>query len=205
MFEKLKKTSKSLMSNFEVIPKERKVLLDELAMYIRNKLNTSKEVQLIFICTHNSRRSHLAQVWAQAAANFYNVQGIKTYSGGTEETAFNTSAVNALKKAGFKINTLKEGKNPKYNVRFAKKAEPIICFSKEYNHKKNPKDGFVAIMTCSDADEACPVVEGAHYRTKIQYEDPKKFDGTEQEASKYEERSLQIGREMFYVFKNVSA
>lgn len=205
MFEKLKRASKSLISDFDFISEERKVLLDELAMYIRNKLNTSKEVQLIFICTHNSRRSHLAQVWAQAAANYYDVQGVKTYSGGTEETAFNTSAVNALKAAGFKINTLKEGKNPKYNVRFAKKAEPIVCFSKEYNHKKNPKDGFVAIMTCSDAAEACPVVEGAHYRTKIQYEDPKKFDGTEQEASMYEERSLQIGREMLYVFKNVSS
>ncbi len=205
MFEKLKKTSELLLGDSESIPEDRKVLLSELSMYIKEKLISSKEVQLVFICTHNSRRSHLAQVWAQAAANYFKIRGIKTYSGGTQKTAFNISAVRALKKAGFKISILEEGKNPKYKVRFAKKSEPSICFSKEYNHKTNPADGFVAIMTCSDADEACPVVEGAHYRTTIKYEDPKKFDGTETEAEIYEERSLQIGREMLYVFKQVAS
>lgn len=202
MFEKLTHTSESLIKGSELIPDERKELLNELSLYLTEK--SRKEVCLIFICTHNSRRSHMAQIWAQAAANYFKIKNIKTYSGGTQKTAFNKSSVIALKKAGFKISIEKEGKNPKYKVRYAKKADPLICYSKTYDHRKNPSEGFVAIMTCSDADEACPVIVGADYRTKITYEDPKIFDGTDKEAAAYEERNLQIGREMFYVFAKVS-
>jgi arsenate reductase len=59
-------------------------------------------------------------------------------------------------------------------------------------------------MTYSNADDACPVVAGAEYRTTIKYEDPKIFDGTDQQESAYRERSLQIGREMLYTFSQVS-
>lgn len=204
MFDTLIQTSESLIKGSEDISSERKEFLNELGIYIKEKLISKKEVNLIFICTHNSRRSHMAQVWAQAAAYYFGIQHIHTFSGGTQKTAFNISAVNALKKAGFKISRLKDGKNPKYKILFAKKAEPLICYSKVYDHKKNPTDSFVAVMTCSDADEACPVVLGAEYRTTIKYEDPKIFDGTDQESGAYEERSLQIGKEMFYVFKNVA-
>ena len=146
----------------------------------------------------------MAQIWAQAAAHHYGLQSIQTYSGGTEKTAFNPAAVNAMKDAGFKITVEKEGKNPRYLIKFDKKATPLLCFSKVYDHKKNPQAGFVAIMTCSDADEACPIVTGADYRTSITYEDPKKYDGTDQQEKAYHERSLQIGREMFFVFGKVA-
>ena len=204
MFEKLIKTSESLIKDSELISDDRKDLLNELSIYIKGKLVSKKGVNLVFICTHNSRRSHMAQLWAQAAANYFHIENIKTFSGGTQKTSFNKSAVNALKEAGFKIKEIKSGINPKYKVRLSKKAEPIICFSKIYTHKKNPVDGFAAIMTCSDADEACPVISGAEYRTSIKYEDPKKFDGTSQEETAYVERSKQIGTEMFYVFNKVS-
>lgn len=204
MFEKLTQISESLIKDSDLIPNDRKNLLDELSIYIKEKLKSTGEVKLIFICTHNSRRSHLAQVWAQTAAAFYNIENLYTYSGGTEKTAFNPTAVEALKKAGFKISIEKEGKNPRYRISFDKKAEPIICFSKVYSHRKNPSDGFVAIMTCSDADEACPIVSGADYRTTIKYEDPKLFDGTDRQENAYWERSREIGREMFYVFGRVA-
>lgn len=203
MFEKLTQTSESLIKDSELIPDERKDLLNELSIYIKEKLISRKEVNLIFICTHNSRRSHMAQIWAQAAANYFSIENIKTYSGGTQKTSFNSTAVEALKSAGFKISIEKEGNNPTYKVKYDKMAKPLICFSKVYNHKKNPPDGFVAIMTCSDADEACPVVSGADYRTTIKYEDPKKFDGTDKQKDAYSERSKQIGQEMFYVFRKV--
>lgn len=196
--------SESLTKDFDHISEERKILLDELGIYIREKLSSQKEVHLVFICTHNSRRSHMAQIWAQAAAHYYNIQNIKTYSGGTQKTEFNKFAVNALKEAGFKIKVIKESKNPRYQVKYDKKADPIICYSKIYSHKKNPRDGFVAIMTCSDADEACPDVKGADYRTTIQYEDPKNFDGTNQQEQAYRKRNEQIGREMFYIFNKVT-
>ena len=204
LFHKLAHTSESLTKDSELIPDERKELLNELGIYIKEKLISRKEVSLIFICSHNSRRSHMAQIWAQTAANYFGIESIKTYSGGTQKTVFNESAINALKNAGFKISVEKEGKNPKYKVRYAKKADPLICFSKTYDHRKNPSEGFVAIMTCSDADEACPIISGADYRTTIKYDDPKIFDGTDNQEEAYLERSEQIGREMFYVFEKVS-
>jgi protein-tyrosine-phosphatase len=200
----LKQTSESLIKDFEAILEDRKALLDELAIYIKGKLISRKEVNLIFICTHNSRRSHMAQIWAQAAAVHYNIPNIKTFSGGTQKTAFNIQAVNALKKAGFKIKALSEKSNPKYRVKMSADASPLICFSKKYNHKSNPQQDFVAVMTCSDADESCPVITGAEYRTTIKYEDPKLFDGTDQAAAAYEARSRQIGTEMLYVFCKVA-
>jgi len=204
LFDKLGQYSESLIKDSDLISKDRKDLLDELSIYVKEKLISRKEVHLVFICTHNSRRSHMAQIWAQAAAHYYGLENIKSYSGGTQKTAFNLSAVKALQEAGFKIKEIKEGKNPKYKVRYDKKANPLICFSKVYSHKKNPVEGFVAIMTCSDADEACPIVEGADYRTTIKYEDPKKYDGTDLQEQAYREKSMQIGREMFYVFGKVA-
>lgn len=204
MTDTLKQTSESLIKGFEAILEDRKALLDELAIYIKGKLISRKEVNLVFICTHNSRRSHMAQIWTQAASIYYDIPHIKTFSGGTQKTAFNIHAVSALKKAGFKIKALSEKSNPKYRVQISKDVNPLICFSKKYNHKSNPQQDFVAVMTCSDADESCPVITGAEYRTTIKYEDPKLFDGTDQAAAAYEERSRQIGTEMFYVFSKVS-
>ena len=204
MFDKLRQTSEFLLKDSDAISDERKQLLNELSIYIKEKLSTTKQVNLVFICTHNSRRSHMAQLWAKAAAHLYGIKNLHTFSGGTQKTAFNVSAVNALKKSGFKFTIEKEGKNQRYKVKYDKRAKPIICFSKVYNHKKNPTDGFVAVMTCSDADEACPVVVGADYRTTIKYEDPKKYDGTANQEQAYLNRSHQIGREMLYVFKEVS-
>ncbi len=204
MIDKLKQTSESFIKDFEAIPDDRKARLEELAIYIKGKLTSKKEVNLIFICTHNSRRSHLAQIWAKAAATYYEVPNIYTYSGGTQKTAFNVQAVNALKKAGFTIKVTEEGTNPKYLVKYSKNGIGLTCFSKKYDHKNNPQKDFVAVMTCSDADESCPIIPGAEYRTTIKYEDPKKFDGSPKAQEAYNERSQQIGTEMLYVFSKVA-
>jgi arsenate reductase len=204
LFHKLAEHSESLIKDSDLINGDRKELLTELSIFIKERLKSRRVVNLIFICTHNSRRSHLAQIWAQAAAYYFGIDNLNTYSGGTQKTAFNKSAINALKKSGFKISMENDQPNPKYKVRFSGKATPLICYSKKYDARKNPSDGFVAIMTCSDADEACPVIVGAEYRTTIKYEDPKKFDGTEKQEEAYFERSNQIGREMYYVFGEVS-
>ncbi len=202
--EKLKQTTLLLTNKSGLIPDERKLRLQELAIYIKGKLDSGKELNLVFICTHNSRRSHMAQIWAKAAAHYFGIEHVNTFSGGTQKTAFHPSAVKALKEAGFKIKKTDGKSNPKYKVKYAPGTEYLLCFSKRYQHKSIPKEGFAAIMTCSDADEACPVVEGAEYRTSITYEDPKIFDGTEKEAEAYMERNLQIGREMLYVFARVA-
>lgn len=200
MYAKLETTIKQRTDEFKTIPAERRKQLDDLAGMIRESIKNDDRARLVFICTHNSRRSHLAQIWAAVAARHYSVAGIHTYSGGTESTAFNPRAVVALERAGFKIARTTDDANPIYHVRFSDDAHPLTCFSKVYDQAPNPKTGFIAVMTCGHADEACPVVRGAAQRIAITYEDPKFADGTPEEASTYNERCEQIAREMLYVF-----
>lgn len=189
---------------FGQIPDERKEQLQQVADYVRARVDAGQPARLTFICTHNSRRSHLAQVWAQTAAAHYGVPHVATFSGGTEATAFNPRAVAALRRAGFNIPDPAAAPNPRYRVSFSEGAEPLVCFSKVYSDAPNPAADFCAVMTCSDADENCPMVAGAAGRIAIPYEDPKAFDGTEQEAAKYDERSRQIAREMLYLMSRAA-
>ncbi|SIS97025.1 protein-tyrosine phosphatase/arsenate reductase [Filimonas lacunae] len=182
------------------IPAERKTQLDSITTYVKQKINKGQIANLIFICTHNSRRSHTAQLWAAAAAAYYGVDGVANYSGGTEITAFNLSAIKALTDAGFSIEVATPGKNPVFEVKLGNNLPAIPAFSKKYMDEPNPAKDFAAVMTCSHADESCPFVAGADGRIAIPYEDPKAFDGTPRQDAAYKERCLQIATEMLYVF-----
>lgn len=183
------------------ISEERKAILQELILYIQQKVDTGKRLNLNFICTHNSRRSQFSQIWAQTAADLNGIEAA-CYSGGVEVTAFNERAVDSIKRAGFRVT--KNGlENPKYFIFHSDDAEPIVAFSKIFDDSANAPTGFAAIMTCSHADENCPFIPGAEARIPVRYEDPKAFDGTPEESEKYDERSLQIASEMFYVFSKI--
>jgi arsenate reductase len=183
-------------------PKEdRQKLLLPFRNYVQHKLATKKHLRLNFICTHNSRRSHLAQVWAQTMAIHFKLKDIYCFSGGTEETALNLNIVEVLESSGFKIEVLAQTQNSVYNIKFADNVHPVIGFSKKYDALFNPKTKFAAIMTCSEADQNCPNVIGAENRFPLNYEDPKLFDNTPLEMAKYEERNQQIAQEMYWVFK----
>jgi arsenate reductase (thioredoxin) len=199
----LQPTVNKLISNFNEIPEARKAVIKELTDYVVSKSNSGQKVLLNFICTHNSRRSHISQVWAQTAAYYYGIKNVETFSGGTEATAFNPRAVAAMKQAGFDISTTKDGSNPVYKVKFAEDAPALTVFSKKYDDDFNPKKDFAAVMTCSHADENCPLVLGASGRVALTYNDPKDFDGTPLEAAKYSERVNEIGREILFAFSQV--
>ncbi|MEP1034424.1 protein-tyrosine-phosphatase [Ekhidna sp.] len=194
MYQKIKDYIASLDSH---IDDSRKPILDQLTSYIRD----NESAKLNFICTHNSRRSHLSQVWAQVLASHVGIE-ISTFSGGTEATAFHPNAVAALRRAGFEIQA-GEGKNPKYKVSFSEDQKPMICFSKTFGDSVNPKENFAAIMTCSEADSGCPIVPGAEARIQLFYEDPKVSDGTPEESKTYDGRCAQIATEMHYVFSSI--
>jgi arsenate reductase len=179
------------------ITDERKSILNEIVEYI----NSSSEPKLNFICTHNSRRSHLSQIWAQTLAHHFGVK-VQTYSGGTEATAFHPNAVAALERAGFKVQK-GEGDNPQFKMAYSDQAEPLTCYSKTFDDSVNPSFGFAAIMTCSEADAECPIAFGADARVKLIYEDPKVSDGSGNEEKIYGERSSQIASEMHYVFSSI--
>jgi arsenate reductase len=186
-----------------LIPTERKKLLQPLIDYIQLKTDAYKIINLNFICTHNSRRSHLSQVWAQTLSHYYNVKNIVCYSGGTQATALFPVVEKTLEHTGFKIEKLSNGSNPVYAMKYATNAHPIIGFSKTYDAIFNPASEFVAILTCSSADRGCPIIADAEKRIPITYEDPKAFDTTPLQLEKYSERSLQIATEMKYVFSNI--
>lgn len=198
----LERTIDKLVSEFSQITDVRKSAISHLKMYIAQRKAEGKKVSINFICTHNSRRSHISQIWAQTAAYYYGIDNVETFSGGTEATAFNPRAVTAMKQAGFDITTIKDDKNPVYKVRFSKYAPPLTVFSKKYDDDLNPKADFAAIMTCSHADENCPFIPGAK-RIALTYDDPKDFDETPEESAKYSERVNEIGREILFAFSQV--
>lgn len=191
--------------NFESISDDRKIILQPLVDFIQRKANNNQEIRLNLICTHNSRRSHLSQVWAQTAAAHYGVKNVFCYSGGTEATAMFPVAAKTLAKQGFQIKTIAEGSNPVYAIKYAENEHPVIGFSKTFDDDFNPQSEFAAILTCSSADKGCPFIAGAEKRIPVTFEDPKAFDNTPQQAEKYEERSLQIATEMFYVFSQIKS
>ncbi len=187
------------------IPADRKAVLQPLADFVKAKVAKGEAIRINFICTHNSRRSHLSQVWAQTLASHFKVGGVSCYSGGTEATVLFPMVAETLKKQGFQIRSLSGGDNPVYAIKYAENEAPVIGFSKKLDDDFNPKSGFAAIMTCDAANEACPFVPGAEQRIPITFEDPKVFDHTTQQAEKYEERSLQIATELWYVFSQINS
>jgi len=203
MFRKIIENIKLLENNFDKIKDERQQLLQQFAEYISRKIKDKEEINLTFICTHNSRRSQIAQIWASTSASYYMIKNISCFSGGTEVTAFNLKAVNALRKVGFNIKKNDESGNPIYSVKYAENSELIKCFSKVYEDKFNPQENFAAIMTFSEADKNCPIVFGAEKRFPIRFEDPKKYDDSNLEEEKYDETCRQIAREMLFAFSLV--
>lgn len=185
------------------INEDRKVLLQPLIDFVQQKVNNGQEVNLNFICTHNSRRSHLTQVWAKVASVYYHIPNVHCYSGGTEETALFPKVAETLIYHGFALFKIAGTDNPVYAIKYSENSLPIIGFSKKYDNPFNPVAAFAAIMTCSQADGDCPFIVGAEKRIPITYEDPKVSDGKPEQTQVYTERSLRIAAEMFYVFSMI--
>ena len=185
------------------IPEDRKQVLSKISHYVADRIKAGQKAALIYICTHNSRRSHFGQIWAKTAAAYYGFDNVITYSGGTEATAFNPNAIKAVEAVGFEIDKDKQFPNPRYTVHFQETGDTILCFSKKFDDPANPQEGFCAIMTCTEADGACPFVPGAVARVSTPYNDPKTFDNTPEQDAKYSERCQQIATETLYAFSLV--
>ena len=65
-----------------------------------------------------------------------------------------------------------------YLLKSFKEDKGINLYSKKYNCKSNPSKHFIAIMTCSDADQMCPVIKGADKKIFLPYSDPRVSDNT---------------------------
>ena len=205
LFPRVESFVKERLAEIAEIPEERQKELLKLARYIASCQSAGKPTKLLFVCTHNSRRSQLAQLWAKIGATRFGLEELESYSGGTEATAMNRRTVAALERVGLEITKADgDSTNPKYSVVFGKAASPQICFSKTLIESPNPAKEFAAIMTCSSADESCPIVRGSELKMALPYEDPKVSDDTPKEAAAYDEKCKEIAREMLFVMSHVA-
>lgn len=179
---------------------DRKLILQPLVSFLQKAHAANESIRMNFICTHNSRRSHLAQIWAQTMAFQFGIENVSCYSSGTEATAVYPKILETLQAVGFDISIVQAATNSVYAIKYASNEAPIIGFSKTIDAPFNPQSEFAAIMTCSQADLGCPVVAGASVRISLPFEDPKAFDQSPDVLVHYEARSRQIATELFYVF-----
>ena len=187
--------------NAENIAEERKKDFLPLIDYINQKRANNERVHLNFICTHNSRRSQLSQLWAAVLGHYYKL-ALSTYSGGVEITACNERVITALRTQGFTVNQTGTAENPLYSICWGEVSFGDY-FSKLYNDSSCPTNAFAAVMTCAHADENCPFITGAEERIPLRYEDPKRFDNTKDEAKAYLDKSIEIATELHYIFSNL--
>ncbi len=186
------------------ISPSRQVLLAPIRDFLVARLLARQTARLVFICTHNSRRSHLAQIWAQVAAHRFAVGPVECFSGGTEVTACNPRTLAALQRTGLSCVPITESPNPVYLVQYAEGVNPLAAFSKVYDRPPNPRSDFAAVMTCAQAEVNCPVVFGAAHRFLLTYDDPKAADDSEGETAVYDASCRQIATEMQHLFSQVA-
>jgi arsenate reductase len=184
------------------ISDERKTLLLKISDAIAKEHILNKEVNLNFICTHNSRRSQLGQVWGFYAAHYFKLN-INAFSGGTEVTAFYRNTVKTLQKVGFEFQlTDFSHQNPTYQISFKGTNKAVLGFSKLYSNPLN-KEPFMAITTCNNADVNCPFIPTASHRFHLPFVDPKHADGSDIQEETYLQTSQQIAGEIYFIFSEV--
>lgn len=185
-----------------IITDDKKNLLHTIAKAIVEEYKLKNTVHLNFICTDNSRRSQLAQVWCFYAAHYFNLN-VNAFSGGIEVTAFYRNTVKTLQKVGFEFQLVDfSHQNPTYQISIKNTHKRILGFSKMYNNPANTEP-FMAITTCTNADVNCPFIPNASYRFHLPFADPKHADKSENQEEIYLQTSQQIAGEIYYIFNDV--
>ena len=203
LLAKLRSHADYLTTTFDMIDEPHRQAAQKLAEWMVANYATGKPIEVIVVCTGNSRRSILGSSMGNLAAAYYGLNDIRFYSGGTAPSAFNPRTVTALRDIGFdvaetgteatrgSVKTL----NPMLRVQWGE-GLATIEFSKHFSAEGNPSKDFAALMVCSEADAQCPTVPGASLRLSTPYLDPKIYDDSAFEAAKYNERRDDIGRMM---------
>lgn len=185
-----------------VFSDDRKTQLLKIAETITKEYTVKEVVNINFICTHNSRRSQLGQVWSFFAADYFKLN-INSFSGGTEVTSFYRNTLKTLQKVGFEFHLVDFcHQNPKYLISFDKTQKSILGFSKRFDDKHNPET-FMAITTCNNADKNCPFIPTANYRFHLPFVDPKFSDGKPEQKETYLKVNKQIAGEVYFIFSEI--
>jgi protein-tyrosine phosphatase/arsenate reductase len=202
MKQSIKNYCERRIAEFDLIDEDRKKELKKLTAYLRYK--EEAPIDLVFICTHNSRRSLFGQVWGKVAAHYYGFTNVETYSAGTETTEIAGNVVYTFLSLQFDLFVEGDEINSRHFFVFDTRKNASICFSKNLNHYSIPKQDFGTIFTCNSADNACPTVSGSELRISLPFEDPKDSDGTSEAQQSYRKCSNAIARELLYVFYKIN-
>ena len=211
MYPELERNLRDLSIGALKLTADRETSLALIATWMKEKRARKLPVHLVFICTHNSRRSQFAHAWASAATLHQGMHGVHVWSAGTEATEVAPPVIEALKAAGFRMEGAGdhdiEGNlsRTEYLANMDPDVGRVLLYSKTINEPDNPTADFAAIMVCSDAEQNCPFVPGASARFSLPYTDPKASDGTPDEARTYRMRSEEIGSEMVRLMLLASA
>lgn len=119
------------------------------------RMHDEARYKVLFLCTHNSARSQMAEGLLRSLAG----DRFEVHSAGTEVTHVRPLAVRAMAEIGVDVS----GQESKMLERYL--GEPF-----EY-----------VITVCDAANEACPVFPGAKNRLHWSFEDPAQANGTEEE------------------------
>ena len=115
--------------------------------------------RVLFICTHNSARSQMAEGFLRYLGN----DRFEVFSAGTEATFVRPMAIKAMAELGIDISHQQSKTLDRY--------------------LDQPFDEVITV--CDTAAEACPVFPGAARRRHWSFEDPSKATGSETEQLKY--------------------
>jgi arsenate reductase len=107
---------------------------------------TSKKVNILFLCTGNSCRSQMAEGWARALRG----DVIEPYSAGIETHGLNPLAVRVMAETGVDISMQR---------------------SKHVDELKNIRFDYV-VTVCDQANESCPIFPGPVKRLHASFDDP---------------------------------
>ena len=187
------------VNSFNLISNDRKKILDDISSKINGHVQNDKELNLLFVCTHNSRRSQFAQVWAHLAINYFGLLNLNSFSCGSEQTMIHENTITALESFGFRVQN---EKNNKINFYFSENSY-VECFSKTFLHNSLPDNQIISLMTCDDADKNCPLITGSLSRISLPYSDPKIYDDSSECILEYQKTSNHIAQEIFYIFSKV--
>jgi arsenate reductase len=113
------------------------------------------KARVLFLCTHNSARSQMAEGLLRHAAG----DRFEAHSAGTEATRVRPLAIKAMDEVGIDISTQQ-----------SKTLDPYVDQRFDY-----------VITVCDDANESCPIFPNATHRVHWSLPDPSKATGTEEQ------------------------
>jgi arsenate reductase len=130
--------------------------------------------RVIFVCTHNSARSQMAEGMLRA----WGGERFEAFSAGTEATRVRPEAITVMGEIGIDISGHR-----------SKTLEPFMG------------EAFSWLITvCDDAREACPVVPGVAQQAHWSIEDPSGVDGGEEARLAAFREARDILRDRIHMF-----